>query len=200
MKMAAAQIETFHWGTSLCPGDESWQPPHVKSVRQVKRKCWTKDRLYVGAAASSQEKTKSDDPSKTSQPPHPQFTIRINKTYSEGARIPEKQTIIKSLQKGSLFPDVFFTIWGWLAIRKYIWFAPFSPHDDLRHISVVSWKAKHKRTNLFWRLESRTHWMTSAEQTVSITKAVDGVREIYDDLNPAFEKWSGVPFRQAPVE
>ena len=107
MKMAAAQIETFHWGASLCPGDESWQPPHVKSVRQVKRKCWTKDRLYVGAAASSQEKTKPDDPSKTSQPPHPQFTIRINKTYSEGARIPEKQTIIKSLQKGSLFPMFF---------------------------------------------------------------------------------------------
>ena len=42
--------------------------------------------------------------------------------------------------------------------------------------------------------------ISSAVQTVSITKAVDGVKEIYDDLNPAFEKWSGVPFGQAPVE
>ena len=44
------------------------------------------------------------------------------------------------------------------------------------------------------------HIEFEAEQTISITKAVDGVREIYDNLNPAFEKWSGVPFGQAPVE
>ena len=61
-------------------------------------------------------------------------------------------------------------------------------------------KSKAKENQFVLATEIMNTLISSAEQTVSITKAVDGVKEIYDDLNPAFEKWSGVPFGQAPVE
>ena len=57
------------------------RPLCVLSIRQqVKRECKIMDSLHVETTASRQEKTKPDEPSKISQLPHPQPTIRITKT------------------------------------------------------------------------------------------------------------------------
>ena len=189
MKMAAAQIETFPRGTSLCPGDESWQPPHVKSVRQVKR---MKDKLYVGAAASSQGKTNQTTPPK--HPNRPTTNLQFESPKPK-QNIQQRGPNTQETNNNQIPPTI-----------EVHCFPMLFYHSGLTGVPQVHLVCTH----FCWFLKSEDQFVfateivntlnSSAEQTVSITKALDGVREIYDDFNAAFEKWSGVPLGQAPVE
>ena len=58
-------------------------------------------------------------------------------------------------------------------------------------MSAPEKQSKIVATGIMHTLNSR------ADQTVPITKAVDRAKELHNALNPAFEKWFGVPQGQA---
>ena len=73
----------------------------------------------------------------------------------------------------------------------------YSQDQALFPVRCPRLKSKAKE-NPFVLVTGIMHTLNSrAEQTVPIPKAVDGAKEICNALNPALEKWSGVPLGQA---